>query len=837
MKPDKPGRALRLRILVGGSLLVCAFVGSAAYDSWRLHQQIMAANNRELSNLTHALGEEATRSLQAVDVVLRDTAAWYEATPSASPESVSTMLKLRAAGVPQISVLSIVDAHGMQRFRSRTTDEPLADVSDRPYFIVQRDHRTAGLFVNAPIVTRTEGLSAIVLSRRLSDRDGRFEGVITAIVTVEQLQTAYSAIKLGKDSALLLTSADGTIVAREPRSGGGAGSFKFPVLVSLLKGAAIDRVVSPMDGRTKLVSAIGVGDQSLILAVTRDEEQVLQPWYDELSSATIRTVLICALISITIAGLLRQLGRLERGEAALRKSEERYAMAMEAANEGHAEWNVQQDRLFASDKWHALHGLSNEAGVATSDDLRRLVVLHPDDSDAVKAALEDHIGGRTPAIEIDYRVRHANEEWRWIHARGRCLLDDDGMPLRLFCSAIDISERKNAESDRTRLEARLQQTKRLEALGTLAGGIAHDFNNILGAILGFGEMAQQRADGGSALRRHIDQVMQAGARARLLVKKILDFSRSGLTERQPVRFQSVVEEVVGMITPSLATGLSLQARLQTGDAAVIGDPTELYQVAMNLCSNAAQAVGDDGVIKISLERRHLAAPRSFLQGDLDAGNYVCLEVADTGPGIEPAVLPLIFDPFFTTKRVGEGTGLGLSVVHGIVSDLGGAIDVESGKTQGTVVSIWLPIAGELMRQSSTDLTDCPVGNGETVMIVDDERALVELAEELLAGLGYEPVGFESSEAALRAFEAEPLRFDVVISDEALPGMRGSELASRLLSLRPSLPIVLMSGNLGEAAEKSARDNGVSATLHKPLSLRQLATCLATVVRPAAELPD
>jgi len=629
----------------------------------------------------------------------------------------------------------------------------------------------------------------------------------------------FASIDLGKGSALLLTHEDGSLVMRQPPLAALEGQrIKFRELAALKGGALVDRAKSPTDGRPNLVAVVGIGKQPLMLAITRDEEEALRPWYDEMWSGAVRTVVMSLLVLLTMAALLRQLRRLDLGEQALRQSEERYAMAMEAANEGHGEWNIPNDSVFASDKWCALHGVE-AAGLKTIGDVARAVVLHPDDLAMVKAAIDDHLAGRSGAIEIEYRVKSgvksavtsgADDEWRWIHARGRCLLDEHGKPMRLFCAATDVSARKAGEAERARLETRLQQTQRLEALGTLAGGIAHDFNNILGAILGFGEMAQRQAESGKPIRRHIERVLQAGARARLLVRRILDFSRSGVAERAPVNVQAVVEEVIAMLTPTLPQGLSVKSELHTGKAAVLGDATQLYQVVMNLCTNAVGAMDESGVLELNARFVVVDEGRSLVQGDLRAGSYVCIEVADTGCGIAPEVKARIFDPFFTTRRVGEGTGLGLSVVHGIVSDMGGAIDVADREEHGTRVSVWLPVVGESERVLPPIAADWPRGNGEVVMIVDDEQALVELAEELLAGLGYEPVGYDTSEAALRAFEAAPQRFDAVLSDEMLPGMAGSDFALKLRAQRPELPIVLMSGNVSAALEARARAAGVQA---------------------------
>jgi signal transduction histidine kinase/ActR/RegA family two-component response regulator len=824
----KSTQKLRRLIIATGVLLIASLTGSAAYDGWRLRQQLMAGTNRELGNLARALADESARSLLAVDVLLRDTATWYEQSAT-KLDAVSAALAARGASVPQVSVLSIVDSTGRQRFRSRDTHEPAADVSDRPYFQVQRDRTDAGMYINEPFVTRTEQLPGLVVSRRLSKPDGSFDGVVTAIVTLQRLQGMFSAIQLGDGSALLLALEDGTLVVRQPYIEGVEGTVKFPEVVAFREGPPVGRAVSPMDGRTKLVAAVGVGNRTLTLAITRDEEVALRPWHDAIWSAAVRTVVLSLLVMLTVSALLRQLRRLELGEDALRQSEERYAMAMEAANEGHAEWNLLEDTIFSSDKWNALHNVPPHVSIATLKDLQREIVLHPDDAVAVKAAVADHLEGRAPAIELEYRVRLPENHWRWVHLRGRRLLGGGGKPLRLFFAALDVSERKAAEADKAGLEARLQQTQRLEALGTLAGGIAHDFNNILGAILGFGQMTQQQVEPDSAARRHIDRVLQAGGRARLLVRRILDFSRSGVAERVPVDFQAVVEEVVAMLKPSLPVGLQISVRLDAGHAAVIGDATQLYQVVMNICTNAAQAMGDTGLMELTLPRVELRAPRSMLQGELGSGPHVRLDVADRGAGIAPEVLARMFDPFFTTKKVGEGTGLGLSVVHGIVADLGGAIDVVAREEGGTQVSVWLPVAGESAPVAPAIPSEWPRGHGEVVMIVDDERALVELAEELLAELGYEPVGFDSARNALRAFEADPARFDIVLTDETMPDMRGTDLAAALRALRADLPVILMSGNVSAGLEQRALESNVAELLRKPLALSDLADCLARVI--------
>ena len=821
-------RTLRRRVLGIGAVLILSFVGEASYDSWRLHQQIMAANTRELGNLSRSLATQADRTLQAVDALLGDTAAWVEAGGDrGAPQAVDAELARRAMSDPQVSQLTIVDANGAQRHRAGSAGGATLEPATRPWFTAPRD-QPGGLFVNVSSEQGDAGALSLVVSRRVNDDQGRFAGVVAATVSLQSLREAYQAIDLGASSTLLLTLADGTLVIRQPMLSGVAGRVRMPELVAMRAGAPITRMISRVDGRAKLIAAVGVARWPLILALQRDEADALSPWVDEMRATAIRTLLLTLVTALTIAGVLRQLKRAEAASRALRQSENRYAMAMDAANEGHAEWNFADATLFLSAKWRALHGLAEDSDVLTQREFRRRMVLHPDDLPAVEAAIADHLAARTPAIELDYRVRRG-DDWRWIHVRGRCLRAADGSPANLFCSAVDISDRKREEADKSAFESRLQQTRRLEALGTLAGGIAHDFNNILGAILGFGEMAQQRAEAGSPLRRHIDRVMQSGERARLLVRRILDFSRSGVSERTLVNVQGMVEEAVAMLAPSLPPGVVVATTLTSGTAAVIGDATQLHQVTMNLCTNAVQAIGDEGRIGIALQRARLDAPASLLQGDLAPGDYVRLEISDTGSGIAPAHLARIFDPFFTTKKGSEGTGLGLSVVHGIVASLGGAIDVVSPEGGGTRVSVWLPVGGELAPQAHARAASPPFGAGQVIMVVDDEEPLLQLAEELLASLGYEPVGYASAEAALAAFEANPGRFDALVTDQMLPGLQGIELARRVLALRPALPALLVSGNLSEHVEAEARSLGLHAALHKPLASRELADRLASAL--------
>jgi len=810
-----------------GALVILAFVGSSAYDAWRAYENSVVATNRELNNVAKALGEQTAWTWQGIDLLLGDTARWYESVGRQLESArVDQVLANRAAGVRQVRELAITDAQGVQRFRSRVSAPPDLDVSDRSYFAAQRDSTAAGLFMSEPLVTRSENRAGVILSRRLDDGSG-FAGVVTAVVDFEDLEQFYRAVNLGAGSAIQLLREDGTLLVRNPPTPGTLGQ-KFPQLV----GASIvqvKRFVSPIDGKRDFGAVARVRDTPLELVVTREEGVALQAWHDEAFRLGFRTLVVTLLGLLAIGGLARQLRRVEAGERALRESEERYALAMEGANEGYWDWDVATDRLFLSPKAKTWAGLSNDSAISTRAAWLAQIVMHPDDRSRVEAALRDHLEGRTPRYECEYRIRQPNGDWRWLFVRGRCLRDAMGKPFRLVGSTSDVTAEKQAQTDKEHLEAQLRQSQKMEAIGTLAGGIAHDFNNILGAILGYGELAQQHAAAGSTMRRYLDNVMHAAGRAKALVDRILGFSRSGLGQRLPVNVQVVIEETLELLAASLPAGIRLEKTLAAGDAAVIGDATHLHQVAMNLCTNALHAMEPGGVLGVALEGVQLSEQRSLSRGILLPGTYVRLVVSDTGTGIQPAVLERMFDPFFTTKGVGEGTGLGLSLVHGLVAELGGAIDVATTLGKGTTFEIWLPRAGEVGKPDAEVTPELPRGHGETVMIVDDERPLLRLAEETLAGLGYQPVSFESSGAALQAFRAEPHRFALILTDEAMPDLLGTELAQEIRRIHPAVPIILMSGHGGAQLTQNSAAVGAQEVLHKPLQSRDLAESLARVL--------
>jgi len=440
--------------------------------------------------------------------------------------------------------------------------------------------------------------------------------------------------------------------------------------------------------------------------------------------------------------------------------------------------------------------------------------------------------GLRPSLTLDYRLRRADGAYVTVCADAYSI-PDCGVgeqkwtpPMRIIGVLRNVTDTRRIEGEKRRLEERLRQAEKLEAIGGLAGGVAHDFNNILGAILGYAEMLQDQTEPGSRARKYVDTVAAAGERGKALVAQILAFSRTADSEKHPVDMRHLVEEVVATLRGSLPPGVGLEVRLPPTPVAVLGNAVHLYQLEMNLCTNGVQAMTAGGVLRVSLALFDSPSERLLRGGVLATGRFVRLEIEDEGVGIPDSIMARVFEPFFSTKARGKGTGLGLSIAHGVALAHGGAIDIESRAGVGTRATAYLPeCAGEAL-PADDDAREVPRGHGETVMVIDDEPHLVELAQDILAELGYEPVGYTSSGRALAAITLKPDRFDAVVSDEVMPEITGSEFCARLRAQSFLRPVILMSGYGGPGFEVRAENSGATRVLRKPYRRNELAIALA-----------
>ncbi|MBN2588922.1 MAG: PAS domain S-box protein [Sedimentisphaerales bacterium] len=398
---------------------------------------------------------------------------------------------------------------------------------------------------------------------------------------------------------------------------------------------------------------------------------------------------------------------------------------------------------------------------------------------------------------------------------------------------LDITNNKKAEKEKMDLELQLSQKQKMEAIGTLAGGIAHDFNNILSALQGYTELSLDDLAVDHPVRDNLEQILTCTNRATKLVKQILTFSRKNEQEqeKQPVQISAIVKEVLGMLRSSLPTTIKICRKINAEKSKVHANPTQIHQVLLNLCTNASHAMGQNpGTLEVSLDDVCFESQTRIADEHLIEGSYVKLSVSDTGCGMEPEVLKRIFEPFFTTKNPNEGTGLGLPVVHGIVKSHGGAMDVTSTPGQGTTFEIYLPKL-EADDSLESQEPEPKVRDKKVVLLVDDEDMIVNVTGQILERLGYEVVAETNSLDALEQFQEKPDEFDLVITDQVMPNMTGTELAEKMFAIRQNIPVILFSGYPERICHEELKRIGINHFIMKPINRQELTTIIQEILNP------
>ncbi len=699
-------------LFVFGALLVGINVLSAIWDIRNERTLVERNALRDFNNLTALLADQTARSLESIDLVLREAANDISAKGAGEPAARAARLKDRISGIPQIRAVLLLDRGGRISLSTDERSEIGADFSDRSYFKQQRDGAVKGRHVSDPFLGRITHRWAFAVSEPITDRSGRFAGVLAAIIDIEYFDRLYRSLELGEGGFVALVTRKGVLVTRVPPREELFGA-RLPD-----RGGVLDAV--GREGRMSgwsptmvaaqttqvLLSAVPIPDAPLVVIAGAPEGTVLAPWRTEAVRVIVRTLLTSAVMLALVALAARELTRRAQADSRMQEN-------------------------------------------------RRL-----------------------------------------------------------------------AAAEQERLQKRLRQAEKMEAVGRLAGGIAHDFNNVLGGILGYGEMLLESAAQDSPEQRYARNLLIAANRARDLVDQILTYSRTQRVARGPVDIGRIVRETLEVIGGSIPQGIVLKPSLPEEPLVVIGDPTQLHQVVMNLCTNAIHAMGDNGALRVTLEAVELAQALPLSHDTLAPGPYVKLAVGDTGTGMDGPTMARIFEPFFTTKEVGQGTGLGLSLVYGIVAGSGGATRVTSALGRGSTFELYFP----RMNVESVDVEPAPGpierGHGERVLLIDDEKPLLIMTAELLTRLGYEPAPFSDPHSALASLRAMPEAYDLVLTDEMMPGLMGTALAQAAREARPDLPIVLISGYTDAELAQRARAAGVHEVLKKPVQARELATALA-----------
>ncbi|HLP15983.1 MAG TPA: LytS/YhcK type 5TM receptor domain-containing protein [Bacteroidota bacterium] len=454
-------------------------------------------------------------------------------------------------------------------------------------------------------------------------------------------------------------------------------------------------------------------------------------------------------------------------------------------------------------------------------------IIHPDQFETARARMLRMMAGEQglyPAEELFVRLDGSPVN---VEVVASALTYNGQSAVQVVVT--DITERKQAEAALHEIHERLSQSEKMETIGQLAGGIAHDFNNVLAGIIGFTDMSLGLAPKGSRLEINLLKVLKAADRAKHLVQQILTYSRQSAPPRYATDLEPIVREALDLLRASIPTSVIIDAQLSNETKPVLADPTKIHEVMLNLATNAVHAMESKGTLSIRLYGVSLVRAEYGKAGEIAPGEYAVIEISDTGRGMDTATLSRAFDPFFTTKAVGEGTGMGLSVVLGIVQSHHGNIQVESATGRGTTVKIYFPATEEHSSGAADENSTGPFSGTERIVFVDDEPMLVEMNVDWLTGLGYTVTGFSDSQEAIRFIREHTTEFDLVITDQTMPNMTGIELAKEARKLRSDLPIILCTGYSRDVNVETAKMVGISLILMKPYGTQQLSKAIREVI--------
>ena len=537
-------------------------------------------------------------------------------------------------------------------------------------------------------------------------------------------------------------------------------------------------------------------------------------------SVLVAEVIGCLMPDGNLLGMIRDISVRKQVQEALHESEAQFRQVVENIDE--VFWIMDSAKnvmLYVSPAYEGIWGRTCESLLA--DQGTWLESVHPEERERVgQARAARYTSG---GYDETFRIIRPDGTLRWIHSRAFPVFDQTGKAHRVVGVSEDITKYRT-------MEEQFRQAQKLEAIGTLAGGIAHDFNNILAAINGYTELALLSMREDPDARESLDAVLKASGRAADLIHQILMFSRQQPLERRPILLHSVAAECIALLRATLPATIEFDTALAADAPMVLADPTQIHQILMNLGTNAWHAMKEHpGRLQVKLEKCVVDAAYAATHPQLRVGVYARLSVSDTGSGMDQAMLGRIFEPFFTTKPIGEGTGLGLAVVHGIMNSHDGVITVYSQPGEGTVFHLYFPAHHGEPAPSTIAEDTTPHGHGERVLFVDDEALLARLGQKTLAALGYEVESTTQPSAALALVRADPSRFALVVTDQTMPEMTGLTLATHLREVQPGLPVILMTGYALSLTPARLAAAGIHQLLHKPTTLHSLAMAVNTAL--------
>ncbi len=831
----RPVLSLQGAVWIIGVLVIAGMSAFQYYDVVRRLEIVLEASKRELASTVRLLAEQAAGSLQAVELVLRE-AGESAALAAERKGSLPPALRDRVQQLHQIASVAVVLDDGSLF----TSAGGALGGAQSPGVLEQLGspalEQPDRLHVSDPLFLPRSGTWTAALSRPLHGGKAGDRGMAVAYLDLEYFRRFYASLELPPGTRIALLGRDARPLVEQPAAAGtplGAPSPTQTLYRGLLAASpGSSRLLpDPAGGEERIYVAQAVPGFPLAVGVSTAKSAVLSAWYVQSLHSAARTSLLCLSVALLMWLVLRQLRRRELAESQLRVQSAYLDELIESAPEAIALLDARGQIVRVNREFTRLFDHLPEQAVGNT--LEALIVpaeLLPEAERMTRAVRRgEHVSSET------HRMRRDGSR---LAVSVLCApIAGTGGPIASFAIYRDITERRQAESERAKLESRLLQAEKLEAIGTMAGGIAHDFNGIVSAILASANLAIASGPDERGRNRYLANIVSAADRGRGLVEQILTYSRSTRGKRVVVQLQAVVKDTLELVEAGLPGNVQLEARLAAPEALVIADPTHVHQLVMNLCSNAVHSMEQGGSLTVSLDAFDSACESALSHGTLNAGRYARLVVRDTGRGMREEILDRIFEPFFSTGHDAGGTGLGLALVYAIVTELAGGVDVQTAPGRGSSFTLFLPTVEQAaMDVGAGEEVPLPRGHGERVLLVDDEQATVLLHEEMLAALNYEPAGFSRPADALAEFVAGPGRFDVVLLDQLMPEMTGLELARRIRAVRQDIPILVATGYPNRLIEQEAIVAGVQEILSKPLDFRRLAQALHGALATAPRTP-
>lgn len=712
--------------------------------------------------------------------------------------------------------LSVIDQAGIVSAEGTDRTKIGISVADREYVRIAREGKTG---IGPVTASKATGQPVFGICAPIMSPEGRFLGGALGVVKADFLMRHIASLQLGQTGYAFMLDQNGILIAHPIK--------EFILALDTTKHEELEKIARRMirqeigtgeytyQGTEKITGFAPVASTGWSIGVTQDRQEVMALAYANRNLILLASGFFLLLTILAILFFSRTVSApVQKTLATLNQAIDQAAEAI------------------------AIIGLD-----------RRVQFVNPAMAAIFDRPIQGFIGRELPMGNLGPNERekiwkHLEQGTSW----NGCITDTrkNGpffsleltlTPVRDASGKIDCFLAVGRDiSQELLMEAQLRQSQKMEAIGTLAGGIAHDFNNILSAVFGYAELTLAHLADQERSKYYMKEILKAAGRARDLVMQIMTFSRQAPQQKQLLKPKPIIKEALKLLRASLPATIEIQAALNS-DATIMADPTQIHQIMMNLCANAGYAMKEKGgILEILLDEVVVDPAFSLQYQGLKPGRYLMWKVSDSGSGIPSEIVGSIFDPFFTTKPQGEGTGLGLSVVHGIVKAMDGSISVASTVGKGSSFSIYLPVSDLEAQQVEGDTHEEVPRGSECLLLVDDEAAIVQTEKGMLEDLGYRVTGFTDSTAALERFAGAPRDFDAVITDCTMPRLNGYELARRIREIRNDIPILMCSGHTDKKVELEIREAGIAIFLLKPITMRDMAVALRRTLDDSTEIP-